>query len=161
MDVRSKQFLSFIGNPAFFMLALIGLLIGASLMWLAYVELQARASMYRMVYVDGTAVHVTIADSPQEREQGLSGRAQLPPDEGLLFVFGEPGIYSFWMKDMLFSIDILWFSEERELIHIEEKVRPDSYPTQYAPEADSLYVLEVPAGFVEEYEINIGDQLTF
>ena len=143
------------------MLALVGLLIGASLMWLAYVQLQARASMFRTVYVDGTVVHVTIADSPQEREQGLSGRAQLPPDEGLLFIFGEPGAYGFWMKDMIFPIDILWFSAIRELIHVEELVSPDSYPTQYTPQGDSLYVLEVPAGFVEENEVNIGDKLTF
>src|SRR3989338_5701660 len=54
------------------------------------------------------AVRVTVADTPESRERGLSGRDGLASDEGMLFVFQNDGYHTFWMKDMLFSIDIIW-----------------------------------------------------
>jgi uncharacterized membrane protein (UPF0127 family) len=94
----------------------------------------------------GKIINVEIADDVLERTRGLSGRESLSEESGLLFVFEEPGQHGFWMKDMNFPIDILWFDEEKRLIYTEEDVSPETFPeTFHAPEP-SLYVLEVNVG---------------
>ncbi len=102
-----------------------------------------------------------IADTEAERAQGLSGRSELAQDEGLLFIFPNPGIYGFWMKDMRFAIDILWFDADKRLVGISRQIDPSTYPQSFAPQAPAQYVLEVPAGYAEAKNIKLGDQLTF
>lgn len=109
------------------------------------------------VHIADKIVRVEIVDTAEEREKGLSGHASLVEDEGMLFVFPESGRHAFWMKDMGFSIDIIWISESKEIVHIERNVSPESYPAIFTPRDESLYVLEVPAGFVEENSVRIGD----
>ncbi len=105
----------------------------------------------------GQVVRVSIADSGEERMQGLSGRAGLAPDEGMLFIFEKEGKYSFWMKDMRFSIDIVWISNAGEIVDIHEAVPPESYPTTFTAREPARYVLELPAGWAKTYNAKIGD----
>ena len=100
---------------------------------------------------------VDIADTPQKREAGLSGRESLAQDEGMLFVFPEDGIYAFWMKDMHFSIDILWISHAGMVVEMQESVSPETYPATFVPSKGARYVLELPSGWVEAYAVEIGD----
>lgn len=100
---------------------------------------------------------VEVASTHEERMQGLSGRASLPVDTGLLFIFDEPGNHGIWMKEMLFSIDILWIDERMNIIHIEESVSPETFPESFKPGDDALFVLETNEGFVDSYSISIGD----
>ena len=104
-------------------------------------------------------VRVTIADTPESRERGLSGRDGLASDEGMLFVFPNDEYHMFWMKDMLFSIDIVWLSRDKTVVDIAEDVSPDTFPSSFSPRALARYVLELPAGFVEEYTVQIGDEV--
>ena len=109
------------------------------------------------VQISGQAVRVTISATEASREKGLSGRAGLGLNEGMLFVFSESGIYSFWMKDMLFSIDIVWISEGGSIVHMTENVTPESYPSAFASSVPARYVLELPAGWVSEHGVKLGD----
>lgn len=106
--------------------------------------------------VGDTPVKILLADTPQERTQGLSGREDLAKDEGMLFVFPEEGIYGFWMKDMRFSIDILWLNSAGEVVHIVENASPESYPASFTPEKAAQYVLELPAGFARAHGVTLG-----
>ncbi|MHB1086162.1 MAG: DUF192 domain-containing protein [Minisyncoccota bacterium] len=108
------------------------------------------------VIVGDTAVKILLADTPQKRTQGLSNRESLAEDEGMLFVFPEEGIYGFWMKDMRFSIDILWLNSAGEVVHIVEDASPESYPASFTPEKAAQYVLELPAGFVRAHGVTLG-----
>ncbi len=103
---------------------------------------------------------VTIADSPEERAQGLSGISSLPERGGKLFIFDQPGKYGIWMKGMLIPIDIIWIDENREIVHIEEGVNPDSYPTIYTSPIAARFVLELNAFFVRTFKISVGDKVT-
>jgi hypothetical protein len=105
----------------------------------------------------GQSVRMTVANTPETRTQGLSGKGRLDDDEGMLFVFPEDGIYSFWMKDMQFSIDIIWISYSGNIVDIRERVSPESYPTVFTPREEARYVVELPAGWVEEYDVKVGD----
>lgn len=115
----------------------------------------------RAVYLAGETLQVSVAATPEARTKGLSGRTGLAPDEGMLFVFDKDAKYQFWMKDMLFPIDILWLSDRGEVQDIREKVSPDTYPDVFVPNAPARYVLELPAGFVEAYSVKAGDIVRF
>jgi len=110
----------------------------------------------RTIAIKDVAVHVAVADTDALRTRGLSGYAPLKADEGMLFVFEEDGIYAFWMKEMLFSIDIIWLDAAGQVVHIEKEVSPATYPASFTPGSPARYVLEVPAGFADQHDIQIG-----
>ena len=118
---------------------------------------QDRNGETRSIEISGRMVQAEIADTPAEREKGLSGREELAPGEGMLFVFPEDGVYSFWMKDMRFAIDILWISREGVIVDVRENVSPESYPAAFTPRGEARYAVELPAGYAEEYSVRPGD----
>lgn len=115
----------------------------------------------KVIIIGESAVTVEVADSEEERKQGLSGREVLEPGNGMFFIFDQPGLHGIWMKDMNFPIDILWFDQYGELVHFEEHVSPETFPDTFFPRSPSRYVLEVPAGFVKDRSIKLGDKIDF
>ncbi len=101
-----------------------------------------------------------IADTPEKRIKGLSGREGLDENTGLVFVYDQPGIYGVWMKDMNFPIDVIWLDENYRVADIAEDLRPDSFPEVFKPSAPAKYILEANAGFAEENGLKIGDDLS-
>lgn len=118
----------------------------------------------KLMIVGGSAekvIEIEVVDTPATRTQGLSGKKSFPTDTGMLFVFEKPAEYAFWMPDMHFSIDILWIDTQKKIVHIEKNVTPESYPKTFKPTAPAQYVLEVPAGFSEQNNVRIGDEVRF
>jgi uncharacterized membrane protein (UPF0127 family) len=114
----------------------------------------------RSITVGSTTVSLDVADTEALREQGLSGRASLSPGHGMLFVFDKVGSWGIWMKDMLFSIDIIWLNKEGAVVGIKEHATPQSYPEVFYPVTPTAaYVLEVPAGFVQEHGLAQGSKI--
>lgn len=114
------------------------------------------------VFVGGTSFSVSIADTQEERRQGLSGTDALAEFTGKLFIFDTVDTHGIWMKDMNYAIDILWFDNSRQLIHIEEKVTPETYTlnrTIFRPDQPARYVLELSAGTVDALGITRADML--
>ena len=109
------------------------------------------------ISVGSAEVAVTVADTSESRTSGLSFRDKLGANEGMLFVFGEDQPYGFWMKDMRFSIDIIWFDANRRLVFVKERAEPSSYPAVFIPSTPARYVLEVPAGFFSLHKLKVGD----
>lgn len=123
-----------------------------------------------VVYAESFEIQAEIADTPEERSLGLSGRPGLAADRGLLFVFDRAGLHSFWMKDMRFPIDIIWLvrrtpesgdadAVEAEIVHIERSVSPETYPFSFAPAAPADLVLETAAGFADANNLEVGKTL--
>lgn len=109
--------------------------------------------------VNGKTIYLEVADTPALREQGLSGHAPLGNDSGMLFVFEEPSSVGFWMKDMLFPLDMIWLDKDYRVISIKKDATPDSYPAIFYPSAPASYVLELPAGFADAHQIVVGSTL--
>jgi uncharacterized membrane protein (UPF0127 family) len=63
------------------------------------------------------------------------------------------------MKDMNYALDIIWAAEGGEIVHIEEDVSPESFPTAFASPKPAWFVIEANAGFVERHQIEIGDDV--
>ena len=109
------------------------------------------------VWIANTWVRTTVVDTPETRERGLSGSQGLDENEGMLFVFPQDGFYGFWMKDMLFSIDIVWISADGEVVDMAQNVTPDTFPQSFGPERPARYVLELPAGWARTRGVQVGD----
>jgi len=110
--------------------------------------------------IGSTVVQASIADTTETRTKGLSGTPYLPEGVVKLFVFDVSDRWGFWMKDMNYAIDIMWVDAAGEIIHIEENVAPSSFPKSYTPATPALYVIEASAGFVQQYEIAVGENVT-
>ena len=112
------------------------------------------------VLIKDNVVKVEVADSDEERSKGLMFKESLGADEGMLFVFDDSKIRTFWMKNTRIPLDIIFISEEFEIVNIAEaepcKRDPcEIYPSKY----EAKYVLEVFRGFVEERNITAGDYI--
>lgn len=114
---------------------------------------------YYTVHIGEVAVKVTVADEPDERMQGLSGVSSLGDFEGKLFIFEQADYHGFWMKEMLFALDILWFDEDLRLVHIEKNVSPTSYPKIFGPDEPARFALELNGRFVDTLRIEEGMRL--
>jgi uncharacterized membrane protein (UPF0127 family) len=112
------------------------------------------------VYIDNVALSVSVADTQEELERGLSGVTELSEFEGKLFIFPDSQRHGIWMKDMEFAIDVLWFNEKLELIYFQEEVEPSSYPAIFAPPQKARFVVETNAFLIESLQIQKGDRLT-
>lgn len=109
-------------------------------------------------------VYAEVVDTQAARVQGLSGRSGLSEDEGMLFIFDHPGKYGFWMKDMLFAIDIVWVSEDLTVVHVEHNATPSSYfatnpPQTFVNTPDAKYVLELASGQAEKFGVYLGTKI--
>ena len=116
------------------------------------------SSGQKKVCFDDKCVNVEIADSIQEQERGLMFRESLGENSGMLFVFDDDNIRSFWMKNTLISLDIIWIDENLKIVHIENAVPcKQEYCASYVSNVSAKYVLEVNGGFVEKNKIEVGD----
>lgn len=105
-------------------------------------------------------IPITIADTPVLQEQGLSGTLSLPAESGKLFIFDKPDFYGFWMKDMAYSLDIVWIDETMKIVGITKDVFPDTYPQVFYPPEKVRFVLEVNAGFSTTHNLSENQLLS-
>lgn len=106
--------------------------------------------------------HLWIADTEPERVQGLSGVDKLPLDGGLLMKFDTDSTWGIWMKDMKIPLDIIWLNSNKEAIYIVKNASPDlSTTTTFVPKSNARYVIELPAGGVDQAAIRTGMTATF
>ncbi|MFA5778185.1 MAG: DUF192 domain-containing protein [Candidatus Paceibacterota bacterium] len=115
----------------------------------------------KYVKIAGQNIKVDLALTKETQQQGLSGRSELKEDEGMLFIFNHEGLYSFWMKDMNFPIDIIWINKNLEVVDMKKNVLPESYPENFVPKENAKYVLEIVAGFGEKNNLKEGDSIEF
>ena len=95
---------------------------------------------------------VEIADTLEKQEKGLMGRESLPEDQGMLFIYDEPQDLSYWMKNTLISLDIIFIDDDMEVVSVKQGQPMSEEPIT---EDDVQYVLEVNSNSgIEE-----GDQL--
>jgi uncharacterized protein len=110
-----------------------------------------------LVHIGEIPINVEIVDTPLARTRGLSGRTELRPGHGMLFVFDTTERHSMWMKDMNFPIDIIWISEDLKVVGIERAVSPDSYPKKFFSPLPARYAVETVDRLAETFGINVGD----
>lgn len=107
-------------------------------------------------------IYAEIADNDTARETGLSGREKIPENMGMLFIFDSEHRLGFWMPDMKFPLDMIFFDSNYKIVDIAENEQPcatkSDCPVYVSKPAK--YVLEVNAGVVKKNKIKIGDSAT-
>lgn len=125
----------------------------------------------QLILKNKNILYLQIASSSADRENGLSFKEKINDNEGMLFVFENAEVQKFWMKDMNFDLDIIWFistdNKKLKIVHVEKNVSKNSYNKEVKhltkiyqnPENfPANYVLEINAGLFDKLNLNIGDE---
>jgi uncharacterized protein len=105
------------------------------------------------------ALHVLVADTLERRTKGLSYRESLGKNQAMLFVFDDADKHGIWMKDMKFSIDIIWLDNNLRVVDMKRNISPDTFPEVFEPKSNSSFVLETSAGFADKNGVTLGSEL--
>ena len=101
---------------------------------------------------------VSVADTPQERAQGLMHVETMPRFEGMLFIYETPQPLAFWMRNTLIPLDMIFLNAAGEIRHIHPNAIPHDETPIRAPEP-GLAVLEINGGMAETLNLSVGDLL--
>lgn len=105
-------------------------------------------------------IDIEIADNPDEIVTGLMYRHFMPDKVGMLFIFKKNQSLAFWMKNTYIPLDIIFVDENMQVVNIKKNTKPLS--EKLIPSIrDSMYVVEVNAGFCDKYGVKIGDHLSY
>ena len=106
-----------------------------------------------------------VADNSTEREEGLMNVTGLGDREGMLFVFSDEGQRAFWMKNTYIPLDMIFLDAEKEVLNF-ETAQPQPNTSEddlrlYRSEGPAKYVIEVNAGFADNYSVEKGDKINW
>ncbi|MCB9809642.1 DUF192 domain-containing protein [Candidatus Peribacteria bacterium] len=118
-----------------------------------------RIPLTHRITVEEKTFDVALATTDAERSQGLMHVPTLPEDTGMLFVFAEPDIYGFWMKNTLVPLTGVWIDHEYAVVDVldMQPCTADPCPS-YAPALPATLVLELPLGAITRAAI--GQKIT-
>lgn len=112
-----------------------------------------------VVYFDnGASFDVELAKTPEEHGRGLMHRESMPDNHGMLFIFDDESTKTFWMKNTLIPLDMVFLDGNMVVVEVKSGVQPcvaDPCPT-YPSEKPAKYVLELNSGVAEKNGIRAG-----
>jgi uncharacterized membrane protein (UPF0127 family) len=112
---------------------------------------------------DGFQITLELAITPEEIGQGLMFRPSLPEDLGMLFLFEVERVPSFWMKNTMIPLDLIFLDGRGAILEIVHDAQPCAAEPcpHYIPSSAAAAVLEVAAGVAARHELAAGDVITF
>ncbi len=118
----------------------------------------------RTITLHDKKLYLEFAETESAVKQGLSDRASMSDDQGMVFFLGRSDIHAFWMYHMHFPLDIVWL-QDGVVTEIAENMRPPSetlgIPATHVPQAKANEVLELTAGGAERYKLKVGSSIDF
>jgi uncharacterized protein len=115
---------------------------------------------------DGTVVRAEVLTHQVDMARGMMFRDSLPEGEGMLFIHGSPGTYSYWMYQVKVPLDIIWMDANGTVVEISENTPP--CPSKSARECPSfggtkpaMVVLELPGGYGRRHGVAVGQTIRF
>lgn len=141
--------------------AVVGAVVVVNLFYFSSYLLRGHGQDERSLLLGSRVYSLEVVTSEKDQQHGLSDRASIPRDHGMLFDFGDEGQRCIWMKDMHFPLDIIWADGDKKVTLVQRNVSPSTYPTAYC--SDARYVVEVNAGTVSnrlEQAMKTGYRLT-
>ena len=116
------------------------------------------------VFAPGTAeesrVTLELARTPHQIQRGLMYRRHMPPDAGMLFLFRKSKVQSFWMKNTLIPLDMIFVSEDMVVVGIVERAEPQTLTSRTVGKP-SRYVIEVNGGWTQAHGVVAGTEVRF
>jgi len=129
---------------------------------LGVINKKERVNSFRQIKINDKVIRVEVALSPYNQYLGLSKRASLCNDCGMLFIFPEKQKGEFVMRDMNFPLDLLFIVNNR-IVEINRNLMPEGkQPINYYKSFEPINMaLELPGGYCQQNNIQIGDQVDF
>jgi uncharacterized membrane protein (UPF0127 family) len=119
-------------------------------------ELELLNSMDSLI----TSIDIEIADDYIQTQKGLMYRRSMKEMQGMLFIFPEMEMRSFWMKNTYLPLDLIYLDDQKIIVHIHENAKPRSRASLPSLKP-AKYVLEVNAGFSARHYLKPGDKISF
>jgi uncharacterized membrane protein (UPF0127 family) len=113
----------------------------------------------------GTKIRAELVTNEVDLARGLKYRDSLAENAGMLFAYGQPGFYKYWMHEVKFRIDILWLDRDRRIVQLVHNLPPCPGPAETCPvyggDFSALYVLELNAGMAMKHNLKPGMVIDF
>jgi uncharacterized protein len=107
-----------------------------------------------------STINIEVANDDAEKEQGLMYRDTMAENDGMLFLMGVEEPQTFWMKNTILPLDIIFVDADRKIVSIHKNCKPYSLD-QIPSGKPALYVVEVNAGYAVNHQIDVGDRISF
>jgi uncharacterized protein len=134
-------------------------MIGAMIILAVFFKIQNIQNL-NFVEINGHKFYIELADTAEKQTQGFSDHQPIKDNEGMLFTFANSLNRNFWMKNMLFPLDIIWINGDK-IVNISHNLPPEGeLPAKiYSSEQPANYVLEINAGLSQRLGIKINDKI--
>ncbi|MBN2571012.1 MAG: DUF192 domain-containing protein [Ignavibacteriales bacterium] len=106
-------------------------------------------------------IDIELADDNFKRQRGLMYREKMDENQGMLFISLKEEVQSFWMKNTLLQLDIIFVNSKKEIVKIHKNAKPLDESIHYNSEKPAYYVVEVISGFCDKYKIQENDKINF
>ncbi|HLD84922.1 MAG TPA: DUF192 domain-containing protein [archaeon] len=138
-------------------------LVFASLFFAVLSTSMCISSSVTQVTINNATVSVEVASTPEKMEKGLMGREFLSEKNGMLFIFPDEKKRSFWMKNTLIPLDIIFISKDMKVVDVKQNFLPCRFIlcSSYTSKESAMYALEVNANFTQKYNISAGNAVKF
>ena len=107
-----------------------------------------------------TSLNIEIAESDYETQTGLMYRKSMETNQGMLFIFPDVAMHSFYMKNTEFPLDIIFVNEDLKIASIQKNAEPFN-ESGLSSKVPVKYVLEVNAGLSDTWSLEVGDIISF
>ncbi len=103
---------------------------------------------------------IEIAETDYETQTGLMQRTSMKENQGMLFIFPDSRIHSFYMKNTKIALDIIYIDESLSIVSFQKNAKPFD-ETSLPSEAPAKYVLEINGGLSDEWQLDVGDKIGY
>jgi len=113
------------------------------------------------IAINNHSITTEIAETPAERQRWLTFRSEeLPLSSALLLVYDKPDLYSLWLLNIQFNLDLIWFNGAGNIVYIKQDAAPcmntlDAAQCTYKNTIPARYVLAATTGFINYHNITI------
>ncbi len=105
-------------------------------------------------------VNVRVAATDEQRRRGLMYLQNLPPDDGMIFIFEKEDTVAFWMKNTMIPLDMIFITADKHVAGVVENAKPLS-TDPLSVGKPSKYVLEVNGGWARAHGVAAGTVVEF
>lgn len=106
------------------------------------------------------SIDIEIADDAYQTQTGLMYRDSMEDNQGMLFVFPEAELHTFYMKNTKIALDIIYIDADKKIVNIQKNAKPFS-ENSLPSSAPAQYVLEINAGLSDQWQLEVGDQIEY
>lgn len=106
------------------------------------------------------SIDIEIADDEYQTQTGLMYRDSMEDHQGMLFVFPEADLHSFYMKNTKIPLDIIYIDANKKIVNIQKNAKPFS-ENSLPSSAPAQYALEINAGLSDQWGLKAGDRIEY